>query len=249
MCRTKCLLNKPQQESISATLACRPTIKRRIWPDSPRVCARPDASLREAGCEEVIEDIGSGLNCSKPGLRSLLRQLLDGRVKKLSVVHEDRLLRFGVGLIRQICRRMRTEVDVLENRAEKTFEEELARDVITLMTVFCARLYGRRSHRNKQSVKVPACATKMADRHEAMGRDVDFLKSMQFTSENKTYLIRSFLLECPPSQQPCSGQKKSSRSAAFRAVFHATFHLHFSHHQVIIAQQKSVFFKAKYTIR
>ena len=128
--------------------------------------------MREAGCEEVIEDIGSGLNCSKPGLRSLLRQLLDGRVKKLSVVHEDRLLRFGVGLIRQICRRMRTEVDVLENRAEKTFEEGLARDVITLMTVFCARLYGRRSHRNKQSVKVPACATKMADRHEATGRDV-----------------------------------------------------------------------------
>ena len=128
--------------------------------------------VREARCEEVIEDIGSGLNCSKPGLRSLLRQLLDGHVKKLSVVHEDRLLRFGVGLIRQICRRMRTEVDVLENRAEKTFEEGLARDVITLMTVFCARLYGRRSHRNKQSVKVPACATKMADRHEATGRDV-----------------------------------------------------------------------------
>ena len=140
--------------------------------DQKEDLARQSARLREARCEEVIEDIGSGLNCSKPGLRSLLRQLLDGHVKKLSVVHEDRLLRFGVGLIRQICRRMRTEVDVLENRAEKTFEEELARDVITLMTVICARLYGRRSHRNKQSVKVPACTTKMADRHEATGRDV-----------------------------------------------------------------------------
>ena len=107
--------------------------------DQKEDLARQSARLREAGCEEVIEDIGSGLNCSKPGLSSLLRQLLDGRVKKLSVVHEDRLLRFGVGLIRQICRRIRTEVDVLENRAEKTFEEELARDVITLMTVFCAR--------------------------------------------------------------------------------------------------------------
>lgn len=111
---------------------------------------RQSARLREAGCEEVIEDIGSGLNCGKPGLRSLLKQLLDGRVRKLTVVHEDRLLRFGVGLIRQICRRMRTEVDVLEIRAEKTFEEELARGVITLMTVFCARLYGKRSHRNKR---------------------------------------------------------------------------------------------------
>lgn len=103
----------------------------------------------------MIEDIGSGLNCNKLGLCSLLRQLLDGRVEKLSVVHEDRLLRFGVGLIRQVCRRMRTEVDVLETRAEKTFEEELARDVITLMTVFCARLYGKRSHRNKKCVMLP----------------------------------------------------------------------------------------------
>lgn len=50
---------------------------------------------------------------------------------------------------------MRTEVDVLETRAEKTFEEELARDVITLMTVFCARLYGKRSHRNKKCVMLP----------------------------------------------------------------------------------------------
>lgn len=78
--------------------------------DQKEDLARQSARLREAGCEEVIEDIGSGLNCSKPGLRSLWRQLLDGRVKKLSVVHEDRLLRFGVGLIRQICRRMRTDV-------------------------------------------------------------------------------------------------------------------------------------------
>lgn len=104
--------------------------------DQKEDLSRQSARLREAGCEEVIEDIGSGLNCSKPGLRSLLRQLLDGRVRKLSVVHEDRLLRFGVGLIRQICRRMRTEVDVLESRAEKTFEEELAR--VSAVLVGCA---------------------------------------------------------------------------------------------------------------
>ena len=30
-----------------------------------------------------------------------------------------------------------------------TFEEELAKDVITLMTVFCARLYGKRSNKNR----------------------------------------------------------------------------------------------------
>ena len=76
---------------------------------------------------------------------------------------------------------MRTEVDVLENRAEKTFEEELARDVITLMTVFCARLYGRRNHRNEQSEKVPACVTKTAYRHEATGRDAPAYATSSFS--------------------------------------------------------------------
>ena len=75
---------------------------------------------------------------------------MEGRVERLVVVQEDRLLRFGVNLIRQICTRKQTEFLVLDSRAVTSFEEELARDVITLMTVFCARLYGRRSGRNKK---------------------------------------------------------------------------------------------------
>ena len=107
--------------------------------------------LREAGCEEVISDIGSGLNCRKPGLRRLLRMLLDGRIEKLLVLHEDRLLRFGVPLVRFLCARVHTEFLVVEAVAPVSFEAELARDVVTLMTVFCARLYVRRGRRKGAS--------------------------------------------------------------------------------------------------
>lgn len=114
--------------------------------------------LKAAGCDEVLSDIGSGLNCKKPGLRSLLRKLLKGKISTLMVTHEDRLLRFGVDLVRDVCRFMKTELKVLMAPPEKTFEEELAKDVITLMTVFCARLYGRRSHKTvrKPSIVVDA---------------------------------------------------------------------------------------------
>ena len=107
--------------------------------------------LKSSGCEEVITDIGSGLNCNKPGLKSLLNRILQGKVHTLSVVYEDRLLRFGTSLIRLLCRKTHTAVRVLENKPAQTFEEELAKDVITLMTVFCARLYGKRSHRSKRA--------------------------------------------------------------------------------------------------
>ena len=106
--------------------------------------------LKLLGCDRIISDIGSGLNCCKPGLKLLVNLLMEGRVERLVVVQEDRLLRFGVNLIRQICTRRQTEFLVLDSIAVTSFEEELARDVITLMTVFCARLYGRRSGRNKK---------------------------------------------------------------------------------------------------
>ena len=105
--------------------------------------------MRNAGCEEVVSDIGSGLNGKKPGLRSLLTKLLFGKIARLVVTHEDRLLRFGVDFIRHLCQFVKTELKVLMLPPEKTFEEELAKDVITLMTVFCARLYGRRSRKAK----------------------------------------------------------------------------------------------------
>lgn len=113
--------------------------------------------LREAGCEEVISDLGSGLNCSKPGLRSLLRRLLSGRISTLVIQHEDRFLRFGVPIIRFLCSRLDTEFRVIEAKPEQPFEQELAQDVVTLMTVFCARFYGRRARRRRDATKtVPA---------------------------------------------------------------------------------------------
>lgn len=97
--------------------------------------------LKLHGCDRIISDIGSGLNCCKPGLKLLVNLLMEGRIERLVVVQEDRLLRFGVNLIRQICTRRHTEFLILDSSVVTSFEEELARDVITLMTVFCARLY------------------------------------------------------------------------------------------------------------
>ena len=111
--------------------------------------------LKAQGCDEVISDIGSGLNCAKPGLRKLLKYLLSGSIRQLTVIHEDRLLRFGVGLIKFICKWTKTEFVVVDPKEVVTFEAELAKDVITLMTVFCARLYSRRA-RHRKKAQVPS---------------------------------------------------------------------------------------------
>ena len=107
--------------------------------------------LQSYGCEEICSDVGSGLNCAKPGLKRLLRDLLDHKIHTLTVTHEDRLLRFGVGLVKFICEKVGTTFRVMETKPPESFEAELAKDVITLMTVFCARLYARRARRKRHS--------------------------------------------------------------------------------------------------
>ena len=102
----------------------------------------------------VIDDLGSGLNCKKRGLRKLLDLLLNKQISTLYLTHKDRLLRFGHELVFQLCRWAGTAVIVQEEENAVPFEQELCKDVLTLMTVFSARLYGKRSHKNKHPGKI-----------------------------------------------------------------------------------------------
>jgi putative resolvase len=102
---------------------------------------------------EVISDLGSGMNYSKRGLQLLIKRICQGEIGRLVIVHKDRLLRFGSELVFSLCEIFNTEV-VIINQGEQPvrFEEELAQDVLEIITVFSARLYGSRSHKNKKLV-------------------------------------------------------------------------------------------------
>jgi len=103
---------------------------------------------------EIIDDLGSGINYHKKGLKKLINAILNEEVDRLVITHKDRLLRFGAELIFAICESKEVEV-VIINKGEDTsiFEEELAKDVLEIITVFSARLYGSRSNKNKRLIE------------------------------------------------------------------------------------------------
>lgn len=103
---------------------------------------------------EVLQDSGSSLNYNKKGLRQLIQRICSGTVGRLVLTHKDRLLRFGSELVFSLCETFQTEV-VLINQGEQplSFEDELAQDVLEIITVFSARLYGSRSHKNRKMVE------------------------------------------------------------------------------------------------
>ncbi|MDL2410072.1 IS607 family transposase [Rhizobium calliandrae] len=105
---------------------------------------------RQGWTFEVVADLGSGMHDHKKGLKKLLSQIIDGSVGRLVISHKDRLLRFGAELVFAICEAKNVEVVILNQGEDTTFEEDLAKDVLEIVTVFSARLYGARSHKNQK---------------------------------------------------------------------------------------------------
>lgn len=99
---------------------------------------------------EIIRDLGSGMNYNKKGLLRLLELIVRGQMSRLVLTHKDRLLRFGAEIIFRICELKGIEIVIINKGEQPSFEEELTRDVMEIMTVFCAQLYGRRSHKSKK---------------------------------------------------------------------------------------------------
>lgn len=107
---------------------------------------------RQGWTFEVVSDLGSGMNYHKKGLKRLLSDILEGRFGRLVITHKDRLLRFGAELVFAICEAKHVEVVILNQGEDSTFEEDLAKDVLEIITVFSARLYGSRSRKNQKLI-------------------------------------------------------------------------------------------------
>jgi len=99
----------------------------------------------------VEAEVGSGMN----GSRSKLRRLLsDPKVTTVVVEHRDRLARMNAELVEAALQAHGRRLVVIE---EGEIDDDLVRDMTEVLTRFCARLYGRRSARNR-ALKALRCA-------------------------------------------------------------------------------------------
>lgn len=102
---------------------------------------------------EVIADLGSGMNFNNKGLAKLLEIILRKRTKRFVLTHKDRLLRFGAELIFTLCEIQGIEIVIIHKGEKPTFEMELSQDILEIITVFSARLYGSRSSKNRKLIQ------------------------------------------------------------------------------------------------
>jgi putative resolvase len=101
------------------------------------------ASEHGLSVDEVVTEVGSGLNAKRPRLSRLLA---DGEVTTIVVEHRDRLARYGVEHLGAALSAQGRAIVVVDEGDDDT---DLMRDLTEVLSAFCAHLYGRRGARNR----------------------------------------------------------------------------------------------------
>ena len=100
--------------------------------------------------DEWYSDIGSGLNYKRKNFNLILESVERGEVGKIIMAHKDRWVRFGYEWFEEFCQRHDCAIVVI-NVESLSPEQEVVKDLLTILHCFSSRLYGLR--RYKKEVK------------------------------------------------------------------------------------------------
>lgn len=102
---------------------------------------------------KTLTDIGSGLKTERKSLQKLLALVQDYQVAEVVVTSSDRLTRFGLSYLQTLFSGYGVILTILHPDREKTPEQELTEDLLTIITSFAGRLYGMRSRKQRALVQ------------------------------------------------------------------------------------------------
>ena len=94
---------------------------------------------------QIIKSVGSGVNYNNQSLNELIDLVISGKVDKIFIMYKDRLVRFGFELLENLFKRYGVDIEII-NHQNNTMEEELVTDLIQIITVFSAKLNGKRKY-------------------------------------------------------------------------------------------------------
>lgn len=99
--------------------------------------------------DELLSDIGSGLNYKRKNFLKLINQITKNQINKIIISHKDRMVRFGFELVEELCNENNVELIIINNEEKLSVQEEMVTDLMSIIHVFSSRLYGLRKYKNK----------------------------------------------------------------------------------------------------
>lgn len=101
----------------------------------------------------VLQEVGSGMSDTRPKLQALFKLVDDGQINRVVVEHKDRLCRFNFGFLEVYFASHGVVIEWVDDVLGKGYEEELVEDILSLMSSFSARIYGKRSAENRKKAE------------------------------------------------------------------------------------------------
>lgn len=108
-----------------------------------------------------MRSVGSGMSDTRPKLNRLFQLVAKHEVTKVVVEYKDRLTRFNFGVYQTFFESHGVAIECIEEVLPKSYEAELVEDMISMMSSFSAKIYGRRSaeRRKERHLKVVGAET------------------------------------------------------------------------------------------
>lgn len=98
--------------------------------------------------DEVVEDLGSGLNYNRKKWNQLIDDCMEGHVDTILVTHRDRFIRFGFEWFERLLKKFNVKIIVVNNESLSP-QEELVQDILSILHVFSCRIYGLRKYKKQ----------------------------------------------------------------------------------------------------
>lgn len=114
-------------------------------------------TIKGINVDKTIIDVKSGMNFDRKGLSSLIEFIVKGRIELIIIENKDRLCRFGFELFDLFCKFYGTKIVVANDLTEKSYEEELTEDLISIIHYFSMKSYSHRRKLNKLKKDIEKC--------------------------------------------------------------------------------------------
>ena len=98
--------------------------------------------------DEIIEDIGSGLNYNRKKWNKLIEHCMENKIDSIMITHRDRFVRFGYEWFERFLGKYNVKIVVVNNETLSP-NEELVQDIISILHVFSCKIYGMRKYKKK----------------------------------------------------------------------------------------------------
>jgi putative resolvase len=106
--------------------------------------------------QRIYKDKNSGLAENRPGLKAMLRGARKHKYTIIYITQKDRLARFGYSYLEELFGEFGVRIVVFGEEQDKTLQEELLQDFMTLVASFSGKYYRLRGYEQKRALLAKA---------------------------------------------------------------------------------------------